>query len=266
MLIRFRLNDGDSPAIDDASITTWNIARGLEAALNSEGLSAAEVATRKIEGLTIRESKDADGRAHRELFIGLREPKDKVRVFMTDISTPPSPDADLELKLAFAFAAEPREGQASELTSLEYVPALGGFLVVTASEDKANAFHGNTLWFVADGETSQAKRVATFEVAMKAEGLAILGCREGWSANGRQAPLHLRQRRTCHSHPESNADGHARSRNTLTRRSPRSENSRRAVGSTRSELSNVVPESVQNRFHGDPARPDLTAREDHHSC
>jgi hypothetical protein len=55
------------------------------------------------------------------------------------------------------------------------VPALSGFLVVTASEDKANAFHGNTLWFVANGEKSRAQKVATFEVAMKAEGLAILG-------------------------------------------------------------------------------------------
>jgi hypothetical protein len=178
VLIRFRLSDGDSPAIDDASITTWHVARGLEAALKSEGLSPEEVAARKVEGLTVRENKDRDGRAHRELFVGLREPKDKVRVFMTEISTPPSPDADLELKLAFAFPAEPREGQASELTSLEYVPELSGFLVVTASEDKANAFHGNTLWFVADGQTSQARRVATFEVAMKAEGLAILGCQK----------------------------------------------------------------------------------------
>ena len=55
------------------------------------------------------------------------------------------------------------------------MPALGGFLVVTASEDESNAFHGNTLWFVADGETSRAHKIATFEVAMKAEGLAILG-------------------------------------------------------------------------------------------
>jgi hypothetical protein len=175
VLIRFRLSDGDSPAIDDASITTWHVALGLQAALKSEGLSAEEVAARKVEGLTVREFKDSDGRARRELLLGLREPKDKVRVFMTDISAPPSPDAELELKLAFAFPAEPREAQASELTSLEYVPDLGGFLVVTASEDKANAFHGNTLWFVADGQTSQAKKVATFEVAMKAEGLAILG-------------------------------------------------------------------------------------------
>ena len=97
---------------------------------------------------------------------------------MADITAAPSPDAELELKPAFRFAADPREGEASELTSLEYVPELGGFLVVTASEDAANAFHGNTLWFVADGETTRAQKIATFEVAMKAEGLAILAPRK----------------------------------------------------------------------------------------
>ena len=175
VLIRFRLQDTDPPAIDDASVTTWHVARSLEAALKSEGLAPEEVAKRKVEGLTIREQKAAGGSGRRELFIGLREPKDKIHVFVADISSTPSPDAELELKPAFAFPAEPREGQASELTSLEYVPALGGFLVVTASEDTANVFHGNTLWFVADGETSHAQKVSTFEVAMKAEGLAILG-------------------------------------------------------------------------------------------
>jgi hypothetical protein len=175
VLIRFRLKDGDPPAIDDASITTLHVARSLETALRSEGLSPELVAARKVEGLTIREQKAPNGSGRRELFIGLRAPTDKVRVFAADISTPPSPDAELELKPAFAFSAEPREGQVSELTSLEYIPALAGFVVVTASEDKANAFHGNTLWFVADGETSQVQKVATFEVAMKAEGLAVLG-------------------------------------------------------------------------------------------
>jgi hypothetical protein len=175
VLIRFRLKEGDSPAIDDASVTTWNVARSLEAALKAEGLAPEEVAKRKVEGLTIREQKTAGGSIRRELFIGLREPKDKIHVLVADISGSPSPDAELELKPAFTFPADPREGQASELTSLEYAPALGGFLVVTASEDTSNVFHGNTLWFVADGETSRAQKVATFEVAMKAEGLAILG-------------------------------------------------------------------------------------------
>jgi hypothetical protein len=175
VLIRFRLKDDPTPAIDDASITTWHVARALEAALRSEGLPEKEVATRKVEGLTIREQKAVDGSIRRELFIGLREPKDKIHVFVADITATPSADAELELKPAFAFPAEPREGNLSELTSLEYVPALGGFLVVTATEDKANAFHGNTLWFVPDGETSHAQKIAVFEVAMKAEGLAVLG-------------------------------------------------------------------------------------------
>jgi hypothetical protein len=47
--------------------------------------------------------------------------------------------------------------------------------VITAAEDAANAFHGNTLWFVANDQTNSARKIATFEVAMKAEGLALLG-------------------------------------------------------------------------------------------
>ena len=46
---------------------------------------------------------------------------------------------------------------------------------MTASEDETNTFHGNILWFMPDGETRSAQRIATFEVAMKAEGLAVLG-------------------------------------------------------------------------------------------
>ena len=175
VLLRFKLSEGDTPAIEDASVLSWHIARSLEANLKAEGLSASAVAKRKIEGLAIRESKNADGSIKRELLIGLRAPTDKVRVFQTDISSTPSPDAELELKPAFSFVAEPREGEASELTSLEYVPALAGFLVVTASEDEENAFHGNTLWFVPDSAPGQTQKVATFEVAMKAEGLAVLG-------------------------------------------------------------------------------------------
>ncbi len=175
VLLRFRVSEGDSPAIDDTSVVSWHVARSLEANLKSEGLAPGAVAKRKVEGLAIRESKNADGALKRELLVGLRAPTDKVRVFQCDISSAPSPDAELELKPAFSFTAESREGSPSELTSLEHVPALGGSLVVTASEDEENAFHGNTLWFIPDGETAQARKVATFEVAMKCEGLAILG-------------------------------------------------------------------------------------------
>ena len=175
VLLRFRLKDSDQPAIDDASVVRWDIARSLESVLRMQGLAPAEVAKRKIEGLAIRESKKADGSASRELVIGLRAPTDKVRAFVADIGASPSPDAELELKPLFTFQAEPREGATSELTSLEYVPSLGGFLVTTASEDETNTFHGNTLYFIPDGESGHARKIAVFEVAMKAEGLAVLG-------------------------------------------------------------------------------------------
>jgi hypothetical protein len=173
-LVRFRLKDSKSPAIDDASVVRWRIAGPLEAALRAEGLDEARVAKRKIEGLAIRERAGADGTTRRELVVGLREPGDKVRAFAADI-TAAEPDAELELRPAFSFAAGPREGVESQLTSLEHVAALGGFLVVTATEDASNVFHGNTLWFVPDDAPGRPRQVATFEVAMKAEGLAVLG-------------------------------------------------------------------------------------------
>jgi hypothetical protein len=175
VLLRFRLKDSDQPAIDDASVVRWDISRSLESALKAAGLDARAVGQRKIEGLAIRESTKSDGSPCRELAIGLRAPTDKVRAFVADITASPAPDAELELRPLFTFQADPREGYTSELTSLEYVPALGGFLVVTASEDVTNAFHGNTLWFVAYGINGAARKIATFEVAMKAEGLAVLG-------------------------------------------------------------------------------------------
>lgn len=181
VMLRFRLKESDQPAIDDASVVRWDIAHALESVLKEQGLAEVQVAKRKIEGLAIRESKKADGSACRELVIGLRAPTDKVRTFAADISNGPSTDADLELKPLFSFEAETREGQTSELTSLEYIPQLGGFLVVTASEDEDNAFHGNTLYFMADGETTHAHKIATFEVAMKAEGLTVLGAEKDGS-------------------------------------------------------------------------------------
>jgi hypothetical protein len=174
-LLRFRLKDGsgDTPAIDDASVVRWEISRALPAALKTAGVDEAGVAKRKIEGLAVRDRKSADGLTRRELAVGLREPGDKVRAFVADI-TDARPDSELALQPLFSFDAGAREGVAAQLGSLEYVPALNGFLVATLTEDANNAFHGNALWFVADGVTDRAEKVATFEVAMKCEGLAVL--------------------------------------------------------------------------------------------
>jgi hypothetical protein len=169
-VVRFRLRGGEPPAIEDASVVRWDIARALEAALRAQGLDAARVAKRKVEGLAVRE-----GGGRRELVIGLREPDDKVRAFAADITAAPAPEAALELRPVFAFDAGRREGVAAQLTSLEYVPEMGGFLVLTATVGTDHAFHGNTLWYVANGERRSARQYATFESGMKAGGLAVLG-------------------------------------------------------------------------------------------
>ncbi len=188
-LIRFRLKTQpggsgglDSVAIDEGSVISWRLASPLIQALQHERLNAKAVDERKIEGLAIRElPAGADGKVRRELVFGLRQPDDLVRAFVTDITASPAPDAELPLTRLFAFDAGEREGTRCQLTSMEYLPGWKGFLVVTASEDEQNAFHGNTLWFVPDnriaqanGSPIQADKVWTFEAAMKAEGLCVL--------------------------------------------------------------------------------------------
>ncbi len=169
-VVRFRLRGSEPLAIDDASVVRWDIDGPLEAALRAQGLDAARVAERKVEGLAIRE---AGGR--RDLVIGLRKPDDKVRAFTADITAATSDDAALTFRPLFAFDAGPREGTAAQLTSLEYVPEMSGFLVLTATVDANNAIRSSTLWLVVNGEKRTACSYATFEVAMKAGGLAVLG-------------------------------------------------------------------------------------------
>ncbi len=188
-LLRFRLKTQpatsgcpDTVTIDEASVISWRLAAPLIQALEHEGLGTKAVDERKIEGLAIREQPVGPaGRVRRELVVGLRQPDDLVRAFVADISVPPATDGELPLVRLFAFDPGDREGVRSQLTSMEYLPAWKGFLVVTSTEDEQNAFHGNTLWFVPDeriaqsnGSILQADKAWTFEVAMKAEGLCIL--------------------------------------------------------------------------------------------
>lgn len=175
-LIRFRTVDGPGglPAVDDASVTSWRIDAGLERALRALGVPDDAAARRKIEGLTIRET---GGR--RELVVGLREPDDLARAFVADVSASPDDGSELEFSPLFAFDPGSIGGVRRQLTSLEYVPAWRGFAVVTATEDAANAFHGNTLWFAPDAVAADDRPIAPakvweFEPTLKAEGLAVL--------------------------------------------------------------------------------------------
>ncbi|WP_165249409.1 hypothetical protein [Paludisphaera soli] len=182
-LIRFRLETGVDAAastVDDASFASWRLDDGIVAALRGLGLPEAAVQKRKVEGLTIREGASATP-GRRELVVGLREPDDLVRAFVVDVTDAPADGSSLTLAPLFAFEPGEREGVRRQLTSLEYVPAWRGFAIVTATEDDANGFHGNTLWFASDeriaragGSTIEPELAWEFEPAMKAEGLCIL--------------------------------------------------------------------------------------------
>ena len=195
-LFRFRLNGGDdgSPVtIDEASVRRWRIEESLKEALAGELKNPKDADLRKIEGLAVRTLRASDGKpARRELIVALRNPSDLVRAFAADITEPPGDDAKLALKTLFTFDAGSREGVASELTSLEYAPEWKGFFALTATEDKLNTFHGNTLWFVADAQVSESVRVKpvavhVFAPAMKAEGLCLLP--DGAGSDGRSLKL-----------------------------------------------------------------------------
>ena len=182
-LFRFRIKGGTSAeplAIDEGSVVSWRVAKGLARALADEGLGDEAAEKMKIEGLAVRTPRDASGRvSRRELVIGLREPDDLARGFAVDITEPPAADAELAPKRLFAFDGGKREGWPSQISSLQYMPEWAGFLVTMSSEDDANVFHGNTLWFLPDAAiqaegSSDASKVWTFEVGMKAEGLCLL--------------------------------------------------------------------------------------------
>lgn len=67
------------------------------------------------------------------------------------------------------------------LSSLEYVPQLKGFLIVTSTEDEGNNFFGNALWFMSDDKIAKKDFTpvkitenSDFEADMKAEGLCVI--------------------------------------------------------------------------------------------
>jgi hypothetical protein len=182
-LFRFRLTggEGNTPiSIDEGSVVRWQAGASLSSALAREVSDLEMVKKLKIEGLTLWKHRDAAGAERTELVVGLREPTDLVRTFSADITTPPPAGAELTFSRLFAFPAGSREGEPRQLTSLMHLPAWKGFLVVTATEDDNNVFHGNTLWFVSDDQVTanggkvQAVRIYDFEVAMKCEGLCEL--------------------------------------------------------------------------------------------
>jgi hypothetical protein len=137
-----------------------------------------------VEGLAVWTNLQSE----EELVFGIRDDKsEEIKTYRAKVTT----DKQLSLKPFFTFRVpkvDDVEGVNWHLSSIEYVPEWAGFLVVTATEDNANKFYGNMLWFVSNEELKSPQegssassfmvvspaRSKIFEPTMKAEGLAIL--------------------------------------------------------------------------------------------
>jgi hypothetical protein len=206
-LLRFRLrSDGPgatSFAIDSESIVEWDIGDALAAEGYRRDPRKNEV---NIEGLTVRTLRDKAGQVtRRELVVGLREPYGPVRVYASEITQLPAPNAKLPLKPLFRFDAGRRDGVTSQLSSIDYMPEWNGFFILTSTEDRSNRYHGNTLWFLSDEkivasrpaqlqpdklklgdlQLVEPQKVWLFGLDVKAEGVCILS--EEAASSGSQA-------------------------------------------------------------------------------
>ncbi len=163
VLVRFRLKEGGEGLEPYANrLETFPLYKSFEQ------LGLWRPKGMKIEGLAFNPSSS-------ELYVGLREPTDRARIYRLSLSElenaarggPPA-----ELELAVSFDAGMIEGIPFCVSSLLWVPERQGLLIGTSTEDDVtHRFLGNRLWFY-----STAGRVEllqdTFDRGKKTEGLA----------------------------------------------------------------------------------------------
>lgn len=195
LVFRFRLKneaeqDAKNMEINPDSIRKLDVTGSLTALqLYSPNPSENTV---KIEGLAVRKNGD-----QQELIVGFRLPSCKIKTYFAVIpnDTPENKKVIiLSLKPLFQFdAGTTADNTPFQLSSIEYVQELKGFLVLTSTETTDTAgktvFHGNALWFVSDesikplpsavftdsDKVVPAKKVsADFQPALKAEGISLL--------------------------------------------------------------------------------------------
>ena len=110
---------------------------------------------------------------HRQLVIGLHAHRTTRSVPSSPTSPPPPRLAALEFRPVHVRRRPLPRRRRAHLARVS--PRDERVLVLTAAEDADNAFHGNTLWLVANGETRVGHSYGTFEVAMKAAGWPCSG-------------------------------------------------------------------------------------------
>ncbi|MFM9903017.1 MAG: hypothetical protein ACKVQJ_00430 [Pyrinomonadaceae bacterium] len=192
-LFRFRLKNENETEPNNFKIDMDSVRElDIKESLKALGLYSSDPAKNqtKIEGLAVRTNA-----GHAELAFGFREPffsGDRVGVFVAEV--PATLGAwptitKLTLRPFFGFiAGKPQDSPVPfKISSIEYCKQIGGFLLLTSTEDKQNKFHGNALWYVSDemilkAQTATGKgeqyvvkalNLLEFEPNNKAEGLSI---------------------------------------------------------------------------------------------
>jgi len=202
LMFRFRLNnemeqDAAKIEIDAASVRELDVKESLTALQLYSTVPANNKV--KIEGLAVRKTV-----CGQELIIGFREPFDITKADTVKVYSAIIPNdafeskaiIKLSLKPLFQLNAEKTADKTPfQLSSIEYVQDLKGFLVLTSTETKDASnkavSHGNALWFVSDEmietarptnfsesyKTAPTQKVLKFQPSMKAEGICLLSKR-----------------------------------------------------------------------------------------
>lgn len=166
VLLEFRL-DGRG-GIDPASVRRLPLWEGFRA------LGLWKPKAMKIEGLAV----DPAGRT---LFVGLREPSDRARVYSVSLAS--LRRGEPVVSLLFDFDAGTIDDTPYCISALTWEPSLGGLLIATSTEqESSHLFMGNRLWFApVERPRSPGPGAAEpvmllwdrFDIGMKAEGLAL---------------------------------------------------------------------------------------------
>ena len=162
VLLEFRL--ADIQAIDKDSVRQLPLWEGFDK------LGLWKPKGMKIEGLAV----DTSGET---LYVGLREPADRARVYAVSLVS--LRRGEPEVSLLLEFDAGSADGTPYCISALTWEPTNGGLLIATSTEEEpSHRFLGNRLWFapLGNGESSLTDVVLLwdqFDVGMKAEGLAL---------------------------------------------------------------------------------------------
>jgi hypothetical protein len=157
VLLEFQLRE--LAAIESASVRPLPLYRAFER------LGLWRVEGMKIEGLAVGDGGEA-------LYVGLRQPVDRARVYRITLDSLRRDEA-VSPELVVEFDAGIERDTPYCVSALVWDESRGGLLIATSTENEStHRFHGNRLWF-AEPFGEPLLLLDRFDEGLKAEGLAL---------------------------------------------------------------------------------------------